>query len=77
MRVTVTGAASTSLLLRVVNLVALHELPFVALAAAMEDDGMAIRLELAGAAPPAEASLEKLRALVDVASVEVTDQPGC
>ena len=76
MRVTVTGAASTSLLLRVVNLVALHDLAFATLAAELADGGMVIRLELAGAAPPAEASLEKLRALVDIASVEVTDKPG-
>ena len=77
MRMTVTGAASTSLLLRVVNLVALQELAFATLAAELADGGMVIRLDLADAAPPAEASLEKLRALVEVASVEVTDQPGC
>ena len=66
----VTGAASPALLMRVVNLMAHHALAFTRLEAELDDEAMVIRLDFGECEPP-PASLEKLRSFVEVSAVQL------
>lgn len=67
----VTGMASTALLLRVINLIAIHDLPLRSIEAEMAED-LSIRIACAARADrPVELVVERLRSLVEVSSVEL------
>ena len=70
----VTGAASTAMLLRVVNLVAQHDLPFRQLQAEQRNGEMTIRIEFAGQ-DPSQAMVERLRSFVEVSAVDLVTGP--
>jgi len=72
-RLCVTGAATPALLLRVVNLVAQHDLPLRAVAAEFGEHALTIRLHLGQR--PGRPILERLRSLVEVSAVEWTEDP--
>lgn len=68
----ITGAASTAMLLRVINLLAVHDLPLRSLEAEMAQDDLRIRIGfLAPAEKPIDLVVERLRAFVEVSDVEL------
>ena len=71
-RLVVTGAASTAMLLRVINLLALHDLPLQSVEADVGKDSMRIRIGFAvRAGKSIEPLVERLRAFVEVSAVEL------
>lgn len=68
----VTGGASTALLLRVINLVAVQNLTLRSLEARMMGESLRIRIGYAArAGRPIDAVIERLRSFVEVSEVEI------
>lgn len=68
----VTGVASTAMLLRVINLIAVHDLTLRSLEAEMAEEDL--RIHICYAAPtdtPIETVIERLRSFVEVSEVEL------